>query len=159
MILGWLPADVSTFGPNIDSMLKLIIYVVGTAFVLAEGALLAFVILYRRREGGRAAFVPGESLRELAWHKATLSPLNPPVLPLAHLSLPSSALRAVYYSARAAPLIHLLDSRRFCERTAENVSSPTRAQTVDTVTSVSSGKSYHADDYLSNRLAAVRDSS
>jgi cytochrome c oxidase subunit 2 len=67
MILGWLPQDVSTFGPNIDSVLKLIIYVVGTAFVLAEGTLLAFVILYRRREGGRAAFVPGESLRQLAW--------------------------------------------------------------------------------------------
>jgi hypothetical protein len=33
MILGWLPADVSTFGPNIDSMLKLIIYVVGTVCV------------------------------------------------------------------------------------------------------------------------------
>ena len=58
MILGWLPADVSTFGPNIDSMLKLIIYVVGTACVLAEGTLLAFVILYRRREGGRAFFWP-----------------------------------------------------------------------------------------------------
>ena len=67
MILGWLPQDVSTFGPSIDSVLKLIIYIVGTAFVLAEGTLLAFVILYRRREGGRAAFVPGDSLRELAW--------------------------------------------------------------------------------------------
>jgi cytochrome c oxidase subunit II len=66
-MLGWLPADVSTFGPNIDSILKLIIYVVGTAFILAEGTLLAFVILYRRREGRRAAFVRGESLRELAW--------------------------------------------------------------------------------------------
>ena len=67
MILSWLPQDVSTFGPSIDSVLKLIIYIVGTAFVLAEGTLLAFVILYRRREGGRAAFVPGDSLRELAW--------------------------------------------------------------------------------------------
>jgi len=67
MILGWLPEDISTFGPNIDSMLKLVIYVVGTALVLSEATLLAFVIFYRRREGGRAAFVPGESLRELAW--------------------------------------------------------------------------------------------
>jgi heme/copper-type cytochrome/quinol oxidase subunit 2 len=67
MILGWLPADVSTFGPNIDSTLKLIVYIVGTAFILAEGTLLAFVILYRRRAGGRASFVRGESLRELAW--------------------------------------------------------------------------------------------
>ena len=67
MIMGWLPQDVSTFGPSIDAILKLIIYVVGTAFVLAEGTLLAFVILYRRRKGGRAAFVRGESLRQLAW--------------------------------------------------------------------------------------------
>ena len=67
MILGWLPEDISTFGPSIDSMLKLIIYVVGTAFVLAEGTLLVFVILYRRREGGRASFVRGDSLRQLAW--------------------------------------------------------------------------------------------
>jgi len=67
MILNWLPQDISTFGPSIDSVLTLIIYVVGTAFVLAEGTLLAFVILYRRRKGGRAAFVPGNSLRELAW--------------------------------------------------------------------------------------------
>ncbi|HKN02264.1 MAG TPA: cytochrome c oxidase subunit II [Candidatus Binataceae bacterium] len=67
MILGWLPQDISTFGPSIDSVLKLIIYVVGTAFVLAEGTLLAFVILYRRRKGGRAFFARGESLRELAW--------------------------------------------------------------------------------------------
>ncbi|MGB3549560.1 MAG: cytochrome c oxidase subunit II [Candidatus Binatus sp.] len=67
MILSWLPQDVSTFGPSIDSVLKLIIYVVGTAFVLAEGTLLVFIILYRRREGGRAAFVRGESLRQLAW--------------------------------------------------------------------------------------------
>lgn len=67
MIFGWFPADVSTFGPNIDSILKLIIYVVGISFVLTEVVLLAFVILYRRREGKRAAFVRGESLRELAW--------------------------------------------------------------------------------------------
>jgi cytochrome c oxidase subunit II len=67
MILGWLPEDVSTFGPDIDSMIRLIFYVVGFFFILAEGALLAFVILYRRREGGRAAFVRGDSLRELAW--------------------------------------------------------------------------------------------
>ena len=41
MILGWLPQDISTFGPSIDPILKLIIYVVGAAFILAEGTLLA----------------------------------------------------------------------------------------------------------------------
>ena len=67
MITEWLPQDVSTFGPSIDWIIKLIFYVVGTFFILAEGTLLGFVILYRRREGGRAAFVRGDSLRELAW--------------------------------------------------------------------------------------------
>jgi cytochrome c oxidase subunit 2 len=67
MILGWLPQDVSTFGPSIDALLKLIIYVVGTAFVLTEGILLAFIILYRHREGARATFVRGETPRQLAW--------------------------------------------------------------------------------------------
>ncbi len=67
MILSWLPEDISTFGPSIDSILRLIIYIVGVAFLLAEGTLLAFVILYRRREGRRASFVRGDSLRQLAW--------------------------------------------------------------------------------------------
>jgi cytochrome c oxidase subunit II len=67
MILGWLPKDISTFGPDIDSVISLIFYVVGAFFILAEAMLLAFVILYRRREGGRASFIQGESLRELAW--------------------------------------------------------------------------------------------
>jgi cytochrome c oxidase subunit 2 len=67
MIMGWLPQDVSTFGPSIDAILKLIIYVVGTAFLLTEGTLLAFVILYRRREGARAQSVRGDSLPQMAW--------------------------------------------------------------------------------------------
>src|SRR5580698_6129559 len=67
MILGWLPQDVSTFGPSIDALLKLIIYVVGTAFVLTEGILLAFIILYRSRAGARATFVRGETPRQLGW--------------------------------------------------------------------------------------------
>ena len=67
MILGWLPQDVSTFGPSIDAILMLIVYVVGTAFLLTEGTLLAFVILYRRRKGGARIFVRGDSLPQMAW--------------------------------------------------------------------------------------------
>jgi cytochrome c oxidase subunit 2 len=67
MIMGWLPQDVSTFGPSIDAILKLILCVVGIAFLLTEGTLLAFVILYRRREGVRAHFIRGESLPQMAW--------------------------------------------------------------------------------------------
>ncbi len=48
-------------------MLRMIFYIVGTFFILAEVTLLVFVILYRRRSGGRASYIQGESLRELAW--------------------------------------------------------------------------------------------
>jgi cytochrome c oxidase subunit II len=68
MILGWLPQDVSTFGPGIDAMLTLIIHVVGIAFLLTEGTLLAFLVLYRRRsDDARAHFVSGESLPQMSW--------------------------------------------------------------------------------------------
>jgi cytochrome c oxidase subunit 2 len=68
MILGWLPQDISTFGPSIDAMLRLIIHVVGIAFLLTEGTLLAFLVLYRRRsDDARAHFVSGESLPQMSW--------------------------------------------------------------------------------------------
>lgn len=67
MILGWLPKDVSTFGPSIDSTLRFIVYVVGTFFVLAEGAIVFFLISSRRKAGERAHYIDGETLGQLKW--------------------------------------------------------------------------------------------
>jgi cytochrome c oxidase subunit 2 len=67
VISGWLPPNVSTFGADIDWVFRLILYVVGFWFVLAEGTLLYFVFRYRRKAGRPAFFNRGESRRELAW--------------------------------------------------------------------------------------------
>ncbi len=67
MIAGWLPQNVSTFGGDIDWVFRLILYVVGVWFILAEGTLLYFVLRYRRRNGRTASFNRGETWRELAW--------------------------------------------------------------------------------------------
>ena len=58
---------VSTYGGEIDSMMYLIYYIVGAWFLLTCGAMLLFLIVYRRREGRRATYIEGNSLREAAW--------------------------------------------------------------------------------------------
>jgi cytochrome c oxidase subunit 2 len=66
-MLSWLPENVSTYGGDIDALFYLIYYIVGIAFLLTEGALLLFLILYRHREGRKAAYVVGNRLGEAAW--------------------------------------------------------------------------------------------
>lgn len=63
----WLPERVSTHGGEIDSMIYLIYYIVSFWFLLTLGAMILFLILYRRREERRATYIQGNSLREAAW--------------------------------------------------------------------------------------------
>jgi cytochrome c oxidase subunit 2 len=63
----WLPESVSTYGGEIDAVIALIYYVTVIWFFLTLGAFGLFLVLYRRREGRRAAFVQGERFREAAW--------------------------------------------------------------------------------------------
>lgn len=65
--LKWLPENVSTYGGEIDAVISLIYYVTLAWFFLTMGAFVLFLILYRRREGRRAAYVQGDRLREVAW--------------------------------------------------------------------------------------------
>ena len=67
MITGWFPADVSTFGGGVDSVFRLILYVVGFWFILAEALILWFAIRYRRKADRPAAHIRGETLRQAAW--------------------------------------------------------------------------------------------
>lgn len=66
-MLRWLPDNVSTYGGDIDSIISLIYYVTLAWFILTLGAFLLFLILYRRREGRRAAYVRGDRLPQAAW--------------------------------------------------------------------------------------------
>jgi cytochrome c oxidase subunit 2 len=67
MLMGWLPQDVSSFGPDVDRVFHLILYIVGPWFILAEGLILYFAIRYRRRSGQTAVHVRGDTLRQAAW--------------------------------------------------------------------------------------------
>jgi cytochrome c oxidase subunit 2 len=65
---GWLlPPSVSTFGPRIDSLYYVILWVTGIIFVLTEAALIIFSIRYRRKEGRRAHYTHGNTRIEIIW--------------------------------------------------------------------------------------------
>lgn len=66
-MLSWLPENVSTYGTDIDSLFALIYYITGVTFLLVEGLLLLFLILYRRRPGQRATYIAGDRAGELTW--------------------------------------------------------------------------------------------
>ena len=67
IITGWFPENVSSFGGEVDALFRLILYVTGGWFVLTEGLILFFLLRYRRREGRRAAYVPGSDFKQLGW--------------------------------------------------------------------------------------------
>ncbi len=66
-MLRWLPESASSYAGHIDSIFYLIYYIVGAWFILVFGVLLYFLIRYRRQEGRRAAYVPGNTWKQAAW--------------------------------------------------------------------------------------------
>jgi len=66
-MLRWLPENISTFGPGIDQLFYLIYYITGVTFVLVTGLLVAFIVIYRHREGRRATYTHGNTALEIAW--------------------------------------------------------------------------------------------
>lgn len=66
-MLDWLPENVGTFGLEIDRLFYIIYYITGVTFVLVNAALIAFLIMYRHKEGRRATYTHGNSTLEVAW--------------------------------------------------------------------------------------------
>ncbi len=66
-MLSWLPENVSTFGQDIDWLFHLIYYITGATFILVAGAMVAFLVLYRHREGRRATYTHGNATLEIVW--------------------------------------------------------------------------------------------
>lgn len=64
---GWFPANIATFGADVDRLFYLIYYIVGAWFVVLQAALLWFIVRYRRRAHPTATHARGESRGELAW--------------------------------------------------------------------------------------------
>lgn len=63
----WLPENVSTFGHKVDELFYVIYYITGFTFILVMVLLIAFLIMYRHREGRRATYTHGNTTLEIAW--------------------------------------------------------------------------------------------
>ena len=66
-MLRWLPEDVSTFGPDIDSLFYLIYYITAATFIIVTVLMVWFVIAYREKEGRRATYTHGNTTLEIIW--------------------------------------------------------------------------------------------
>ncbi len=62
-----MPETVSTYGPAIDQMYYIILVITGVVFFLTEGALIAFLVMYRHKEGRKAAYIHGSTKAEVVW--------------------------------------------------------------------------------------------
>ncbi|HSB81367.1 MAG TPA: cytochrome c oxidase subunit II [Candidatus Methylomirabilis sp.] len=66
-MMSWLPEDVSTFGREVDSLFYLIYYITGTVFILVMLTMIAFLVIYRQRQGRRAVYSHGNNTLEIIW--------------------------------------------------------------------------------------------
>ena len=72
MNLSWLmPESVSTFGPALDNLYYVILWITGIVFVVTEVVLVYFMIKYRHKEGRKATYIEGSSKAEWIWTSAT----------------------------------------------------------------------------------------
>ncbi len=63
-----LPTDnISSFGPDIDALIFKIFFITGVWLVVAELVLFGTVLFFRRRDGVRAMWLPGNGWRASAW--------------------------------------------------------------------------------------------
>lgn len=62
-----MPETVSTYGPAIDQMYYVILVITGVVFFLTEGILIAFLVMYRHKEGRKAAYIHGSTKAEVIW--------------------------------------------------------------------------------------------
>lgn len=63
----WLPENVSTFGGDIDGIFRLIFYITAVWFFITEGLILYFIFRYRRKAGQKAAYVTGNTWKQVVW--------------------------------------------------------------------------------------------
>ncbi len=63
----WFPDVVSTYGVQIDRLFAIILWITGIIFLLVEGALLWFLIRYRKGAHPTAAYVHSNTTAEIIW--------------------------------------------------------------------------------------------
>ena len=64
----WLPPNISTYyGPKIDHLFYLILFITGVIFVGVQGALVFFLFRYQARDGVKATYTHGNNRLEVIW--------------------------------------------------------------------------------------------
>ncbi|HIF08206.1 MAG TPA: cytochrome c oxidase subunit II [Gemmatimonadetes bacterium] len=72
MNFSWLmPETVSTFGPALDNMYYVILWITGIVFFATEITLLVFMVKYRHKEGRKAEYIHGSNKAEVVWTSVT----------------------------------------------------------------------------------------
>jgi cytochrome c oxidase subunit 2 len=66
-MMSWLPENVSTFGREVDSLFYLIYYITAAVFILVTVAMIAFLVMFRQRQGRRAVYSHGNTTLEIIW--------------------------------------------------------------------------------------------
>ncbi len=68
MNFSWLmPPTVSTYGPALDHMYYVILWITGIVFFATEITLLVFMVKYRHKEGRKAEYIHGSNKAEVVW--------------------------------------------------------------------------------------------
>ena len=63
----WLPEAASDYSGSVDGLYRAIFWVTLGMFILTEGLLIAFCVMYRRRPGHRPVYTHGNHTAELVW--------------------------------------------------------------------------------------------
>lgn len=61
------PENFSDFGPKVDHLFWVILWITGVFFFLVQGGLLLFILKYRPRPGRKASYVHGHTALEIIW--------------------------------------------------------------------------------------------
>jgi len=67
MLDWWLPENVSTYGADIDSLFHLIYWITMITWVGVQVVMIAFLVMYRHRDGRRATYTHGNTTLEIVW--------------------------------------------------------------------------------------------
>jgi cytochrome c oxidase subunit 2 len=63
----WLPYSASTYSEAVDFLYRVIFWVTLVMFLITEGLLLLFCVIYRRRPGHRPTYTHGNNKAEITW--------------------------------------------------------------------------------------------
>lgn len=66
-LLGLFPENVSTYGAEIDGVISTTTWIVFVWWIAAELLLFGFLFIFRKKKGGKAAYIQGDTWKAMSW--------------------------------------------------------------------------------------------